>query len=299
MFVCCLVPALITIHSTMTLFDYLSLKPFYYSLEKKAASKTIPSIVDMADRKHLKDFETSKTPFDHSLWNAVLQRHVKVHDKTINGVTNINTVDYAGVATDSDFSAYLSVLEQTDPSKLPPPDQLAFWMNAYNALCINLIIKNDPDYKLQSITNLTKPGSPVWDMVAGQVNHEDISLNTIEHVKLRQQWAEPMVHACIVCASASCPNLRNEAFTSSRLLEQMQDQMKDWMSNTTKGVLLSSNQLTLSRIFLWFEADFGGIKSIREWIPQFMEDDEAIKEKVRSGRLAVRYFDYDWSINRA
>ena len=98
---------------------------------------------------------------------------------------------------------------------------------------------------------------PVWDKKAGIVAGMSVSLNDIEHKQLRQVWAEPQVHACIVCASASCPNLRREAFVATKLQEQMDDQMKEWMSNPTKGLKLdtSSNRLYVSRIFFYEEED--------------------------------------------
>ena len=61
----------------------------------------------------------------------------------------------------------------------------------------------------------------MWDLPAGVVSGQQFSLNQIEHDELRKKWDEPAVHACIVCASASCPDLRPEAFVASKLREQV------------------------------------------------------------------------------
>jgi hypothetical protein len=215
-------------------------------------------------------------------------------------VVDVNAVDYAGITADQDYADYLTKLMESTPDTLPKAEQLAFWMNVYNALCISLIVEHEKKNEaLESINNLSGDSSgPVWDLPAGNVGGTMVSLNEVEHEKLRKTWAQAAVHACIVCASASCPNLRQEAFVGSRVKEQMDDQMKDWMKNPSKGLLLEGNRLELSRIFLWFSDDFGGTKGIQSWLPQYIQD-KSIAEKVAKGKSTVRYFEYDWQINRA
>jgi len=291
-------------------------KPAYYFLEYKVASKQIPNVSKIANRKKLKDYiqtesnnnnndddeSTKNSIFDHSKWDAVLKRHVSVGTGTIDDVTDINLVNYDAIANDEDFNSYLELLEKTNPDvELSPLEQLAFWMNAYNALCINIILqyekKNSP--KINSINDLTiTKDNPVWDQVAGKINGKDISLNTIEHDKLRKEWDEPMVHACIVCASASCPNLRPEAFVSDKIEEQMIDQTKNWLQNESKGLWSkNNNKLVLSRIFLWFTEDFGN-NIQQNFLPNYLDESDAKKKLLKGKKSAVRYFPYNWKINR-
>ena len=271
----------------------------------QVASKSIPNVSTLTGRKKLSDYpnsNSSKQPalFDHAKWNTVLKRHVTVGAGISGDVSGINLVDYAGVTADDDFSQYLVQLEEADVAKLQPAEQLAFWINAYNALCINLIIQHEKNnnVKIGSINELTTENNPVWDQVAGKVAGDEISLNNIEHDQLRKVWDEPLLHACIVCASASCPNLRPEAFVVSKLKEQMEDQMRLWMKNDSKGIKLTDNSLELSRIFLWFGADFGEWKGIQKFLPQHIEDAD-LKARVADGNVSVRYFEYGWQINRA
>ena len=282
-------------------FDFL--KPPLYKLEKAVAAKQIPSIVDIPNRKKLSDFDPVTTDqFDHSLWDTVLKKHVVVTDGTIDHVNGIHLVDYESLSKDENFKAYLGNIEKADVASLPEPEQLAFWMNVYNALCVSLLINNIDKAKgsngQYSINNLSEMGMPVWDQEAGTVGGTAYSLNDIEHKELREKWAEPAVHGCIVCASASCPNLRREAFVGSNLPEQMKDQMRLWLTNDTKGLALSNHRkLYLSRIFLWFADDFGGWDGLRQWLPQFLEDGE-VKSKIETNAVAVRFFDYSWQMNR-
>ena len=256
----------------------------------------------LINRKKLKDypFEIEHSKFDHSKWDSVLKRHVKVGAGSTTTVSGINLVDYAGVKADDDFYQYLSQLEDANVQQMEPAEQLAFWMNAYNALCINIIIHHEKKNSVQigSITELSKPNDSVWNQIAGKVAGKEMTLNDLEHDQLRKVWDEPLVHACIVCASASCPNLRPEAFVVSKLKDQMEDQMRLWMKNDSKGIKLTGNCLELSRIFLWFGPDFGDWKGLRKLLPEFI-DDENLKARIVRGNVSVRYFEYGWQINRA
>jgi Protein of unknown function, DUF547 len=292
----------------LAMWDFLA--PAMYALEKTVASKSIPNISEIKGRVKLQDlFEKDEgDSFDHSLWTKVLQRHI-TPGLTFGKVEKVNAVDYQSIGRDGDFWAYLKSLEQAQPDRLSKREQLAFWMNAYNALCISTIVHHETTTgsKLESITKLSSAEKgPVWDQAVPncRIAGKDISLNEIEHEQLRAVWAEPAVHGCIVCASASCPNLRAEAFVPDKLLDQMSDQMKDWMSNPTKGLKLTTSpknqnqhRLELSRIFLWFAEDFGGLRGLMEWLPQFIDDPKVNDEALQSA--TVRYFEYDWQINRA
>eukprot|EP00977_Amphora_coffeiformis_P000953 scaffold202_cov180-Amphora_coffeaeformis.AAC.5 len=283
------------------------LKPVYYVMEKSVASKSIPAVHEIEGRRKLSDYQVpTSNAMDHSTWDALLKKYVNTDpSNAIGDVTGVALVDYAGMGTDPGFKTYLNELATTEVTKLPKPEQLAFWMNAYNAICISLLIdamktkkENNDAEPLQSINDLSKPNQPVWDIPAGQVAGQTVSLNHIEHEQLRKVWAEPAVHGSIVCASASCPNLRPEAFVGTRVRDQMDDQMRSWMKNDTKGLKLQGkNTLMLSRIFLWFGDDFGGAQELRKWLPQYLEDEE-LKEKFAQNKLKVRFFEYSWKMNR-
>ena len=221
-------------------------------------------------------------------------------DGEIADVRGIHLLDYDAIAKDEMFDQYLSLLKDADVDALAPPEQLAFWMNAYNALCVSLLIKNWDKVKgsngKYTINNLSSSGNPVWDQEAGIIGGKPYSLNDIEHKELRGKWDEPAVHGCIVCASASCPNLRQEAFVGTKVKDQMDDQIRLWMKNDTKGLSLQGRKLFVSRIFLWFGDDFGGWEGLRKWLPQYLEDGEA-KTRIEKDAVALRFFEYNWETN--
>ena len=187
--------------------------------------------------------------FDHSDWDAVLAAHVRPTE-TVDGVVTA-TVDYAGVSADPRFDSYVSKLANADLQALAPAEHLALLLNAYNALCVGLVVEHErrhPGQRLSSITALDggASGKKVWDQPAGVVGGKTVSLGQLEHRELRGGWDEPRLHFCIVCASASCPDLRGSAYVGERLQEQMADQAATFFANPTKGLAWDGTSLTLS-----------------------------------------------------
>lgn len=276
------------------------LAPLANRLEKHLAP--IPKAAGLPNRKVLTDHPLSTKPLvlDHAKWDALLKRHVHPGGE-VGGMKDVNVVDYEALSADPDFDAYLKQLAEVDISALQPAEELALWINAYNALCINHVVRHvrsRPPEPLGSILHLKKDGTPVWDQPAGVVGGQSMSLNAVEHDMLRKRWNEPLVHASIVCASASCPNLRREAFVPDRLGEQMADSFAQWMQNPTKGMLLETpRRVFLSRIFLWFADDFGGFAASRRFVRDHGNVSLDAQRALSSASTATRYFRYDWTIN--
>ena len=254
--------------------ENLYLKP-YYRLEQYVASKMIPPATGTLK---LRDAEQGDG-FDQSLWQQVLTAHV-----------SDGRVNYDGMRKDDRFQQYLKLLAEAE---MPKSDvgQLAYHINAYNALCCGLVVANPG---IASILDLSNKEKPVWDQVAGRLAGVEVSLNDIEHRRLRATWDEPLIHASIVCASTSCPPLSNIAFPSgtTELESAMQSRARTWLSSLTTGSLADDNSLTLSRIFLWFERDFESVGGPRAFVKAYTDH---LPENLND--LPLRYFPYDWSLN--
>ena len=227
----------------------------------------------------------------HAAWDALLKAHVK------NGV-----VSYKGFAADvKKLDAYLADLGAADPDKLTPNQGLAFWINAYNAFTIKLILKRYPDIK--SIKDIPSR----WDLKEWQIAGKMYSLNDMEHEILRKKYNEPRIHFAIVCASISCPDLLSEAFTAETLDKQLTQAAKQFLSNSSKGLKTQygksftgakTNEVVISKIFSWFEEDFQreGTTTIDYLLPYMDDADKAFVQKHKAD-LDVEYFDYDWNLN--
>jgi hypothetical protein len=210
----------------------------------------------------------------HSRWNQMLQKYVDIQGQ----------VDYKNwLSEKKQLDAYIQTLEKMPSLEMASKAaKLAYWINAYNALTVQLILEN---YPLQSIRDLDDP----WDTNCFKINDQSYTLGEIEHQILRKM-DEARIHFAINCASASCPKLKNEAYQEKQLEAQLTEATRDFLMDTTKNKL-SEEQLQLSRIFLWFGNDFGSKAERLEFISQY--------SGLNLNRPKIDYLTYDWSLNQA
>jgi len=212
----------------------------------------------------------------HTLWNDLLQKHV----------SDAGQVNYKAFKTDkAKLLSYIQGLNliYTDASftSLSREETLAFWINAYNALTVDLILKN---YPIKSIKDIDKP----WDQRFWKLGDKWFNLSDIEHEILRKM-DEPRIHFAIVCASVSCPKLQNTAFTASNLETQLTNATKEFLSDPERNEL-SENSIKISKIFQWFSKDFKQDGDIIDFLNQYSNIDISAKAK-------KSYKDYNWNLN--
>jgi len=205
-------------------------------------------------------------------------------------------VDYATLRASEDWRRLVASLASSDPGQLASPaERLAFWIDAYNVLAIDLVVREHPRKSIRDIGTLF---SPVWKREAGRVGDRAVSLDEIEHGILRPM-GDPRIHAAIVCASVSCPSLAREPYRASLLDAQLEASLRRFLADPRKGSRLApeTGTLVLSRIFEWFAKDFaagGGVLAFLE--PRLPEATRAWLAQ-QGGRVRLEYFDYDWSLN--
>jgi hypothetical protein len=220
-------------------------------------------------------------PPDHTSWSALLQKHVDEN----------GWVSYQGFIQDStNLNHYLAQLSVCGPAEnWSEAEKLAYWINAYNAFTVKLIVDH---YPLQSIKDI-KQGIPfinsVWEMDFFEIAGEGFDLSKIEHAILRKQFDEPRIHFAIVCASKSCPKLLNVAYTAKELEQQLHQQTVEFI-NDDKRNQLEEDELRISSIFKWFKKDFTKNGTLVEYLSKY-------SEKAVSSRAKVSYLSYDWSLN--
>lgn len=203
-------------------------------------------------------------------------------------------VDYPGFIRDSvKLHAYLKLLSEHPPQKTwSRNEQMAFWINAYNAFTIRLITKYYPLKSIKDIgSNIQIPfvNTP-WDIKFITIGKSRYDLNNIEHGILRKRFDDPRIHMVLVCASKSCPVLLNEAYDPARLDEQLTIQTKTFLEDSSRNQV-SARHPKLSMIFNWYAMDFNkGGKTVRDFVNRYgpvkIQDDAKIS-----------YLDYDWNLN--
>jgi hypothetical protein len=226
--------------------------------------------------------------FDEALYARLLARHtVAVSDVAS------TRVDYAALRGSPDWQALVASLAASDPARLGSrAERLAFWIDAYNVLAIDVVRRHYPVAGIREIGSFL---SPVWKKPAGTIGGRSYSLDAIEHEILRP-LGEPRIHGAIVCASLSCPPLRREPYRAAELEAQLDDNVRRWLADPRKGLRVEREGETvhLSPIFDWFEQDFG---DVLDFVARHAGADEAAWIRAHRATLRVRWLDYDWSLN--
>lgn len=224
--------------------------------------------------------------FDWSDYNTLLKQNIVNAEKS--GIQS-NLIDYDAFSRDPKFSSLLERLAAFDPSSLNRQDKLAFYINTYNLFAIKLITDHKPK---RSIRDIGSWFSPVWQKPAAMLNGKTISLDAIEH-KILRKMKEPRIHFAIVCASLSCPDLRTEAYSGEHLSQQLEDQTRNFLANSSKGIRIEGEKLYVSKIFEWFAEDFSNDKkpiNILKFIAQY---------NIEAGRFSkYETLNYNWKLNQ-
>lgn len=218
----------------------------------------------------------------HSIWNDLTSKHVSTK----------GNVDYKGFLQDEKkLDVYLNELSQQHPDKSwKKNDQLAFWINTYNAFTVKLILKYYPVNSIKDIAGSIYKINTPWDIKFIHIDNETYDLNNIEHGILRKKFKEPRIHFALNCASVSCPKLRNEAYIGEKIDAQLDDQAKCFINNPEKNKI-TAQDAQLSLIFKWFAGDFKSKKkNAIDFINKYSE------EKI-VGTTKISYLSYDWNLN--
>jgi len=211
--------------------------------------------------------------FNHGVFNSLLKKHV----------SEKGNVDYPGFKADyKKLKSYFSELNQNVPEdSWTKNETLAYWINAYNAFTIDLILKN---YPLNSIKDIKDP----WDQRLWKLGNKWYNLNEIEHEILRKM-DEPRIHFAIVCASFSCPKLQNEAFVASQMEAQLTKATKEFLADSDRNSI-TSDSIEISKIFQWFAKDFKENGSLIDFLNTYTEVEISDNAK-------KRFKDYNWDLN--
>ena len=140
---------------------------------------------------------------------------------------------------------------------------MAYWINAYNAFTIKLILNNWPVNNIKNIGN----ESP-WDIEFIKIEDQTYNLNAIEHKILRKKFNDPRIHFAVNCASVSCPKLLNEAYNANKLDQQLTSRAKDFINKTSKNII-KENKIIISNIFKWYKEDFIQKGTLIDYINQY------------------------------
>ena len=217
---------------------------------------------------------------DHQLWSLVVGKYVDGDGR----------VAYRQLQADDMpvLSKYLASLGEARIDGLPENEQLAFWINAYNAVIVEGILEGYSAENALKRYRLFKSYSQV-------ITGEKRTPEDIEHGIIRSKFRDPRTHFALVCASTSCPKLRQEAYIGSRLDEQLDDQARRFLSDPGRNRIdPATGTLELSAIFNWFQEDFTrNGRTLAEFLTPYLTPQQVQLLRTQP----PKYLDYDWTMN--
>jgi hypothetical protein len=227
----------------------------------------------------------------HAAWQALLTRYLDT--TAADGVFRFR---YSSVlaADKAALDAYLDGLQKAKPATLEVSARRAFWINLYNAETVAAVLKAYPIKSIRDIRmqGMSSPGP--WDAKLLKVEGLELSLNDIENLILRRNWADNRIHFALNCASIGCPNLSPRAFTGANLETQLEQGARAFL-RSPRGIAFNGNLLILSSLFEWYRVDFGRTdKEMLETLGLFTTPETGKRLKAYVGRIE---YQYDWNLN--
>lgn len=268
----------------LSLMLFLSLPAWSGALDKLFAPKA-----KLWARWSAQDAGSTKS-VDHGAWDRFLSVYVK------NGRDGVARVAYGRVsAKDREALAdYVEDLSAVSVSRISRAEQLAYWVNLYNALTLKTVLDHYPVKSIRDI-DLSSGlfGGGPWKAKQVAVEGRKVSLDDIEHRILRPIWKDPRIHYAVNCASVGCPNLKSQAFTARNAQGLLDKAARDYV-NHSRGVRISGGRLVLSSIYSWFESDFAADGGVMAHLKRYASPSLAAKLE---GFDAADDYIYDWRLN--
>jgi hypothetical protein len=235
---------------------------------------------------------TSREAVDYSSWSELLMRHVR----SAKGAST--RFDYASVTAKEreQLNGYVQKRASERISACNPNEQMAYWINLYNALTVQVVLEHWPVSTIRDID--ISPGlfsSGPWGKKLITVEGEAVSLDDIEHRILRPIWMDPRIHYAVNCASIGCPDLRAKAFSADTLDADLDAAARSFI-NHPRAVMVEGTGVKVSSIYEWFKADFGGDdRAVIEHLRQYAEP--ALRKQLEQVH-SVNAHHYDWTVNQ-
>ena len=241
--------------------------PYWQTYESKST--------DTVDYKPYQDFLTKYVTTDANGVNQVAYSKVSAADK-------------------HQLNSYIDYLTYLKVSSYNRNEQLAYWVNLYNAMTIATVLGSMPVKSILDIKSGLFTAGP-WEKKTIEVEGKQLSLNDIEHRIVRPIWNDPRTHFALNCASYSCPNLQKSAYTGKQINTMLNTATQQYI-NDSRGVSIdASNKLILSQIFEWYSTDFGkNDAEVLQFISKYTNPE--LKQKLAIHNKIDSYA-YNWSLN--
>ena len=220
-------------------------------------------------------------------YDALLQKYVKGE-----------FVDYAGWKADAAdlarFDAFLEWQGDADVAAMPRNDQIAFYVNAYNACCIKGILDHYPVHAPVDVDGY-------FDKLKFRVGGEDLTINNIEYDRLIPRYRDMRAHFALVCSDRGCPPLRNAAYTGATLDQDLEAAARRFVADKRNLVVdPAKKEVQVSKLLEWYGKDFTSDPNRPAAKPElFLMSwaDESTRALLASGDYQVKVIEWSWTLN--
>ena len=234
----------------------------------------------------------SNIEVDHQLWQSLLSRFVR---ESADGINRVAYREFDEAAK-LELSNYLESMSRVAPTQLNQNEQLAYWINLYNAQTIQVVLDHPKKKSILSMGPFFDFGP--WDEPYLTIEGKPVTLNDIEHRILRPIWQDHRLHYVLNCASIGCPNLNRHAYQAKLIDEQLDGAQVNFLRHPRAVTLTDSGKLQVTSLFDWYLIDFaqdisGLLAYLAAQRPDLAADLSAL---VDEGNPKIDYV-YDWDLN--
>jgi hypothetical protein len=232
--------------------------------------------------------------FPYALLDEVLRQYVNER----------GLVNYTALAQDRGvLDRYVAYLDLYSPENTPAmfpsrPEQLAYYLNAYNALVLYNVLEHP------LLTDISEQKFDFFYRTTFMIGDEIYNLYELENHLIRPRYQDPRVHFALNCASIGCPKLPQEAFVPERLEEQLDRETKEFLSEA-RNIKLQDETLLLSQIFEFYTEDFtsferaqGASGTAHELLLSYVNRYLSANQRLSPPHVTVEFFPYDWTLNK-
>lgn len=227
----------------------------------------------------------------HQTWQNFLDKYVVTNDE------HINLIDYKKLSQQDVelLKKYIKTMSQVEINKYSRREQLAYWINLYNALTVQTVANYYPVTNIQEIN--ISPGlfslGP-WGANLITVNNTTLSLDDINNRIIRPIWNDQRTHYALNNATIGAPNLNKHAYQGAQLEQQLNEAAITYV-NSLRGVQVIEGRLIISKLYDWYEEDFGGTKQdVINHLLQFAQ--EPLLSQLKHINTIDSYV-YNWHLN--
>ena len=232
-----------------------------------------------------KDNPDSTKQIPHQKWQDIIDRYLDVSAED-----QIYRFDYGGISSDDKdkLESYIADLSGIDPRDYNKDEQLAYWINLYNASVVSIVLRVEPENSVRSV-------SRIWKRKRFKIARQKMSLADIEHGVIRPLSNDPRVNFGFFHGTVGAGNILPVAFTGDNLDALLEENVRSFITQSSRGVDIQGNTLQVSSMFDWYRSDFGGSDDdVKNFIKQYVSSEIA---SAIDQTTSIAY-QYDWELNK-